>query len=571
MDTHTVLSTKNSHRTALKQAYRSLSPEKVLAIWVTMACSLILFVSAATVMNERFLTKVPTYGGSFSEGVVGTVRFINPVLASTDQDKDLTAIVFAGLTKPDGFGGVINDIAETVTESDDSLHYTVTIKENATFHDGTRITADDVLFTVGLIQNPAIKSPHRLEWEGVTVEKVSDKQIQFTLKQPYPLFPEVLSLGIMPKHIWKSLTDEQVSLSDLNIHAVGSGPYKIVEIETRSGIPTAFKLQSNKQYTLGRPFVNEVTIKTFQNEKSMLQAYEDKDISRIHGITIEKINELHIASSSIHTTLLPRTFAVFFNPNNSQILAEKDVRKALNLAINKQEIIDTVLKGQGKVLNGPFPFDDNYATSTFNLAQAKELLENSKSFKKGTSTLSITLATANTDEMREVATMIKRYWENLGVSTTLSVYELSDLNQSVIKDRDFEALLFGTITQSPSDLYAFWHSSQRNYPGLNISNYVSKGLDENLENLRQNPDKTIRDTSYKAIIEELADETPGVFLFAPKLTYIASDKILTSLPNNSSDSSYRFLLISNWSRYSEKVWPLTYSHTITQLLYNLLH
>ena len=90
------------------------------------------------------------------------------------------------------------------------------------------------------------------------------------------------------------------------------------------------------------------------------------------------------------------------------------------------------------------------------------------------STLEITLATANTDEMKKVAEMIKADWAKIGVTVSISIYDVSDLNQNIIKDREFQALLFGAITETPSDLYAFWHSSQRTYPGLNISNYVSK-------------------------------------------------------------------------------------------------
>jgi ABC-type transport system substrate-binding protein len=89
--------------------------------------------------------------------------------------------------------------------------------------------------------------------------------------------------------------------------------------------------------------------------------------------------------------------------------------------------------------------------------------------------------------MKKVAEMVKVDWAKIGVTANIAIYDVSDLNQNIIKDRDFQVLLFGAITETPSDLYAFWHSSQRTYPGLNISNYVSKELDENLEILRTSP------------------------------------------------------------------------------------
>jgi ABC-type transport system substrate-binding protein len=151
------------------------------------------------------------------------------------------------------------------------------------------------------------------------------------------------------------------------------------------------------------------------------------------------------------------------------------------------------------------------------------------------------------------------------------VYEVADLNQTVIKDRDFQALLFGSITESPADLYAFWHSSQRSYPGLNISNYVSKRLDDTLETIRESEDELDRVQAYHTAKQEFADEVPGIFLFAPSLMYIAKDAVTSPLPQYSLSASSRFDLITSWYRYTEKVWPKTEQQKAITLLENILH
>jgi peptide/nickel transport system substrate-binding protein len=424
-------------------------------------------------------------------------------------------------------------MAESIVESDDGLHYTVTLKNKALFHDGEQVTSDDVIYTINVVQNPLIKSPHRIEWEGITAEKISNTQIAFTLKKPYPQFMETLSLGILPKHIWKNLTEDQISLSDFNIHAVGSGPYKIENIVTESGIPVVFTLQAHKRYTLGRPYLQTIVISTYQNEKYLLKAFTDHDIERIHGISPEKVSSLAIATSSVKTSLLPRTFAIFFNPNKSSPLADKNVRMALQMAIDKQKIVDQVLFKYGKVINTPYPFDLSQDLSSYDPTRASELLQKSKAMKNASSTFEITLATANTDEMKKVAEMIKDDWAKIGVTAVISIYDVSDLNQNIIKDRNFQALLFGAITESPSDLYAFWHSSQRTYPGLNISNYVSKALDENLEILRSSRDESEQNAAYDAVKKEFIEEVPGIFLFSPSLIYITNDNTFSFLPKYS--------------------------------------
>lgn len=555
----------------IKSTYKSLSPEKVMVIWFLALVSFICFFAALVTFNNRFLVIVPTYGGEVNEGIIGTPRYINPVLATSEQDKDLTSLIYAGLTKKDSLGNTVLDMAESIVESDDHLRYTVKIKSDAKFHDGESVTADDVIYTVSLIQNPIIKSPYRIKWEGITIQKLSDTEIVFILKKPYVLFMNILDMGILPKHLWKDLNEDQFSLSDYNIHAIGSGPYKINNIETISGIPNIFVLDSHKNYTSGRPYLKRITIKSYANEKNLLQALNKGEISRVHGISPSKVKDLNISESSIHTSLLPRTITVFFNPNKATDLSDKNFRSALELAIDKKAIVEKVLNNYGKVVNTPYAFgSEESVENVYDLEKAKDLLSQTKAFKQASSTISITLTTANTEEMKMVAEMIQADWEQLGVKTTLAIYEVSDLNQTVIKDRNFEALLFGSITESPSDLYAFWHSSQRSYPGLNISNYVSKSLDENLEVLRTSTDAEDRKVAYTKVVEEFKEETPGIFIFAPSLIYITKDTTTTLMPEYSFDNSSRFTLIHKWYRYTEKVWPKTYYKNITETLQNIL-
>jgi peptide/nickel transport system substrate-binding protein len=571
MDTPNYKVKINTFKGEISRIYRSLSPEKVLAFWILLILGLGFFFAALISFNRRFLITVPSYGGEIREGIVGTPRFINPVLATSDQDEDLTALVFAGLTKKDQQGQVILDMAEKIDQSDDSLRYTVTLKNTARFHDNQKVTTDDIIYTIDVVQNPLIKSPHRIEWEGVTVQKDSDSQITFILKKPFPLFMETLSLGILPKHIWKNLNENQISLSDFNIHAIGSGPYAIDSIGSQSGIPITFTLKAHAHYTLGRPYIETITILTYQNEKYLLKAFADHDITRIHGISPEKISTLNVATSSVKTSLLPRTFAIFFNPNKLAPLADKNVRAALQMAIDKQAIVDQVLFQYGKVISAPYPFDNEATSSEYNVSKAKEMLHETKSLKTSSSTLEITIATANTDEMKKVAEMIKSDWAKIGVNTVIVIYDVSDLNQNIIKDRNFEALLFGAITESPSDLYAFWHSSQRSYPGLNISNYVSKGLDANLETLRSSNDIQEKTDAYASVRKEFIEETPGIFLFAPSLIYINNDKDNSPLPLYSYNNASRFMLVESWYKYTSNVWPKAYYKPLLELVQNSIH
>ncbi len=556
----------------INKAYKSLSPEKALVIFSGIFLAILFFFGGIFVLNKRFVITVPALGGTLTEGVIGTPRFINPILATSDQDEDFVSLIYAGLTKKDKDGSVVLDMALSIDKSEDGLHYDVVLKPTARFHDGEKVTADDIVYTVGLIKDPTIKSPQAVKWEGVSVNKISDSEITFSLKKQFPLFTEVLSVGILPKHIWKSLISEQFSLSNFNINAIGSGPFMIDNIENKDGIPQKITLVSNKYYTLGRPYIDTLIISSYQNEKYLLQALNNGDINRIYGITSNKALTLsNVNEKEIHTMLLPRTFSIFFNPNKKEFLSDKKVRQALNMAINKKAIVENVYNNYGKVLETPFPFDADQGDSTYNVDQARATLLSSKYMKTSSTTLSITLSTANNEEMRKASDMIKSDWEKIGMSVNVVVYEVSDLNQSVIKDRDFEAMLFASFVEHPSDLYAFWHSSQRNYPGKNISGYASTKLDEALSTLKDNEDPSEILSAYDYIKKEFSDEYPEIPLYSPYLLYINKDESTTLLPNFGGGNSSRFLLVSSWYKNTELVWPKSYYKPFINYLEAIIH
>ena len=181
------------------------------------------------------------------------------------------------------------------------------------------------------------------------------------------------------------------------------------------------------------------------------------------------------------------------------------------------------------------------------------------------------MVTTNSDEIRAVAGIVKTQWESIGVKTNILVYEPSDINQTIIKDRDFQSLLFGSFIGHPSDLYAFWHSSQRAYPGVNISGYVSQRLDKSLEVLRESNDPIAIQTAYDAVKKEFEEENPGIFLYSPTLIYINKDSIVSTLPSSLLNASDRFALVHTWYKNKERVWKKAYYSNFISILQNIIH
>lgn len=165
-------------------------------------------------IGDDFSVDVPASGGTLVEGVVGYPRYINPALYVTDAGKDLTGLIYSGLLKANPDGTLSGDLAKSWNVSADGLTYTVYIKDNTYFQDGTPVTADDVQFTINKILDPELKSPEEANWDGVTVNVLNSKEIEFVLKKPYTPFIQNLTLGILPMHIWKDVSSDAFPLAN---------------------------------------------------------------------------------------------------------------------------------------------------------------------------------------------------------------------------------------------------------------------------------------------------------------------------------------------------------------------
>ncbi len=558
--------------TKIKEAYLRLSPQKVFLVWMTLALCVFFFVLTLIYINNKFLITIPKRGGELREGIVGTPRFINPVLAINSQDKTLASLVFAGLTKIDKDNKSVLDMAESVQKSEDGLSYTVTLKNNLFFHDGEKVTTDDVIYTLSLVQNPSLKSPVKIKWEGVKIEKVSDTKVIFSLKQPYPLFERSLALGIVPKHVWKNLSIEEIVQSDQNIKAIGSGPYMVTSVESVSGIPRIFTLKENKKNALGRPYITTLTIRSYQTEKLLEQAFQNREIDSFSVISHFATENFPKVVTPSETTTLPQTFSLFFNPNKEAFLADKDIRKALAIALNKEDLLKNLYGDGVGIAYTHDPFGTTGNNENPEKSNPEELIRNSAFKRKNaSSTLSLTLTIGNSEENRKLADEVKKKWDKIGMHTTVQIFEFVDLNQRVIKNRDFQVVLSGTLIEDVSDLYAFWHSSQRAYPGLNIAGYASTKMDKNLESLRSEEDETRREELAGEIEQELYAETPAIFLYHPKLLYIKSNKIHATLPLYSINESSRFTDITSWYMETERVWKFSYRQRVIVWLERILH
>lgn len=531
-------------------------------------------------LSNAMSVPVPQQGGELIEGVVGIPRFINPVLAVTRVDKDITALVYDGLLSLGQDGALEFNVASSITPSDDGKIYNVIIRPDVYFHDETQLTAHDIAFTVSKINDQVTASPLRANFDGVRVEIINDFELNFILPEPYTPFIENLTFGILPHHLWKDVPAENFAVSQLNTTPIGTGPFRAdVMTRTKAGIPNEYTLTAYEQYHRGTPRIETVRFVFFATEKDRMDAFARKYINSMAAIDPQDAQGLEETSTyAIMRIPLPRTFAIFFNQNKSAILRDTAVRQALNTVIDRDALVRDVLSAYGSPLNAPIPPGFGYTPSTTELYDAerfpsrleaayailtkggwKRNVETNiweKSIDGTITPLSIELSTAHYAPFDQTATFIERVWTELGVYVAIKQYEQSDLTQGIIRPRDYETLLFGSNLGRGLDFYSFWHSSQRIDPGLNIALYTNIDTDKALTTIRTTRNKEDRVRALDTFVSEIRAEIPAIFLYAPEFIYVLPTYVHGATISGLSEPPERFARIHEWYIETESMWPI---------------
>jgi len=532
-------------------------------------------------LNQEKSSPVPARGGSLIEGIIGIPRFVNPALAITRADQDAVSLLYSGLLRIDSSGNLVPDIAESITLSEDGTKYDIVIRKDRTFHDGRPVTSRDVIYTIKLVQDPNLKSPLRGNWNNVTITEVGEYELQVILTEAYSPFMENLTLGIMPQHIWSTLPIEQLPFSQYNTEPIGSGPFSIKQIKrSSSGLISSYVLVPalNSQRN---PNLSTIELVFFQNEVDLGKAFTEKLINSTVYLPNEAIANLDPSTQIISQTM-SRVFGIFFNQNRSPALRDKSVREALSVAIDRKSLIAEVLSGYGVPTTKPIlgvdvtlesSSTDSAVSATSSLDLAREILLDGgweqndlgfwdKKINQNTETLSLTIKTSNNILFDKTVTIVAESWRQLGVEVQVEQYEQSDLVQSVIRTRDFQALLFGLDMNRTQDLYPFWHSSQKDDPGLNISQYTNIAVDRLLEKTKNSQNQVERKQLLQEISTAISEEVPAIMLFAPSMVYVLDKSIIITPMTAIGKPSDRFMNVSDWYAKTEILWPFFQTQNI---------
>ena len=589
---YTLASSKIPSSQQMKHLNKTLSKKESLIIRIALAIVLVNLVYLGIRFYNKHITVTPLPGGTYHEGVAGYPKTINPLYSTNrDVDRDLSQLIYSSLYKYDKNGQLINDLAENI-ETSDSKTFVVTLKNNVKWHSGEALTVDDVIFTFNLITNPEYNSPLRKNFSSVSIEKVSDNQIKFTLPSAYAAFSGLLTFGIMPQSVWESVSPDSASLTDLNLQPIGSGPYKFKSLlKSKQGELKEYRLEINPNYYGQKPYIENIIFKFYPDSNELIAAFNDGDVDGIGYLPFALKPKL-LAQNSLNFYSLnsAQEDLIFFRTDNNKNLADLNVRRALALSIDKNSLVKELFENFYKVIDGPLPVSSfaynnqitkyNYDAVSANakldeagwqrvIISAENLASDSsevkaiiayasstsekpegvwrfkKDKKDNVELLTVKLSAVEGTDSLIAAGRVKTYWDAVGIHTTVDVVSSAEV-ANLISSRSFEALLFGQMLGGDPDVFAFWHSSQISGNGLNISGYKNDKVDGFLESARVRADKNSRIDGYKEVQRIIADELPVIFLYEKNYIYVQSKKVKGFGSTAVIDSSDRFADISNW-------------------------
>lgn len=542
--------------------------------WLGIFVVVVLF-SASFLVGNLYRAKtivVPVFGGAYVEALPESPHNLNPILSTNDTDRDLSNLIFSSLLKYNENGELVPDLASSYVVSKDGKSYTFKLKNGVAWHDNEPFGSEDVVFTINAVQNSEYTSPLRNSWQGITVSAPDNYTVVMSLKTPYAAFVENLALlGILPKHIWKKVAPQNFPLAEFNLKPVGTGPYKFVKLQKNSlGRIISVNLSANDKYFAGAPLIEGITLNFYTSEEEAVSAFNRKEVDGLMLQTAQNKNQLRgINNSMVFSLPSLRVYAVFLNTDD-KILKDKNVRLAINYAINREELLAKILDNEGKVAIGPIPpgltgSSPEISGYGYNPEKAKEILEKNgwvknksdiyvKKIGKEKEATPLKFSIITTKSIQLAATLIRGYLKNVGIEADLKIMPLGELQQTQLKNKDYNAILIGESYTASADPYVFWHGTAIKDPGLNLSLYSNKKANKILEDLRPIIEPKKRASKLEEFQKLVLGDAPAAFLYSPNYIYIVKNSIKNIKLSKLNISSARFSKINEWNIETERVW-----------------
>lgn len=484
-------------------------------------------------------------GGTFTEATLGKINSLNPLFATTNSEKTFSKLTFATLTEVDFSGHTGLGLANSIKADPESKNWTVTLRPNLKWSDGTPITANDVIFTTNLIQSKLLNTAFSSNLNNVKVEQISDREVRFTIPASFANFPSALDFPILPAHILKNVAPERLLEHQFNSKPVTSGPFTFKATQTIGGKGESIVyLNSNPNYFKGEPNLAGFSLHAYPNLEGIKNAIESSAVTATADLPID--TKITNKEFNRRATALNSGVLAFFNLD-SQILRNHSLRQAIRKGVNINNIRQN-LNGESRL---DFPVTNNQIElktpdlPELDVATAKTEVDKIKLPKDH----NLNIFTVSSGNLPTVANSFAAELKRIGINSKVSVHKPDqEFVLGVLKPRAYDILIYEIDFGAEPDLFPYFHSSQANQMGLNFSNYRNSLVDNLILGARDASDHQAQSVKYQRLLKKWLDDVPAIGIYQTSLSYYShKNSRIFSEDNRLAYPTDRFNDITSWA------------------------
>ncbi len=537
-----------------------------IIMWLSGVGLLIALVGLQMVwFQQSYVTRAAVDGGTYAEAVKGPIDTLDPLYATTPAEIAAGRLLFSSLYQLDTTGNVKNDIAETMVNDGDK-NFTVTLRKDVRWHDGLPLNADDIVFTVGLMKNPAVRAVMAGSWRGIEVQKIDEFTVKFMLPASYAAFPQALTFAVLPQHLLKSVEPSSLRESGFSKAPVGSGPFSLRLLQTinaTTGRKVVHMVANNDSY-LGAPRLDRLQLHVYNDDDDFARALRTGEVSAASDVTGAVASGVDKSRYDVIAKPINNGVYAIFN-TTQPLLANVKIRQALQVGTDTQAI-RAQLYGAPQAMDLPFatrqvsgseavsaPKHDKAAAMKI-LTEAGWTAKDGK-LKKGEDKLQMRVVTRKNGDYEKALEVLAGQWRELGIDVMTQVVDTSsngqNFTQQVLQERNYDVLLDELVIGPDPDVFAYWHSKGL----LNFSSYTNQVSDDALASARSRSDPALRAVKYASFARQWLNDAPAIGLYQSDFIYVRNKSAQSIMPSETIvDPNEHYAGVRYWTADQDSVY-----------------
>lgn len=482
--------------------------------------------------NQTNIQNKPKAGGKITIGTT-SVNFLDPLQDQTEEEKTLSGLIYNGLVRIDSRGNIQPDLAKSWNISDDGKTYTFYLRDDVKWHDGNKFSSLDVMKTWEyLIKNQQKASDIKRDYTNIR-KVTTPKEDEFVVSLKEADFEFIYK---MAQYILPASKIEEIIKPDYNnvFDTVGTGIYKVVEKNN-----DFVQLKKNKDYFGKMPYLEDITIVLSPDINILREAFDQAAIDVIFAEPKDWEVFQNLDDDKLYQ--YPSNYLEFIALNlNKEIFKDVKVRKAIQMAIDRDQILQEAIMGRGVVADGPilpssWAHNPQIESISYNPLEAKKLLTEAgwsegedkvleKVIQGRTQKLEFNLMVNLSNSSRYQAAMdIEKNLKAVGISANIVDMSWDELKTNVLNKKYDAAIMGWKLSPSANTATMFSTKAIRN--GFNFVAYSNPELDKLFDQINDNISDEQKKTSLYKIQEIITQDLPYIFLYSPNNLIAISNKI----------------------------------------------